>query len=62
MKEFECQNHSVQEVINLLRDKIKPLDLAMTAASKQKLIEWLEELKRNRETIYQARVVLKGAD
>jgi len=58
---LECQNYTLGEVASLLRNEVQPFELT-TAKSKIRLAEWLEELDRSRQAIYDARIAFAKVD
>lgn len=58
-KPVECQHHTLREMAHLIRNGVP---IANTERSRHVLSEWLEELAKARNAIYEARCALAKSD
>lgn len=56
---FACQNHTIQETADKIR---RGEQVSCDIVSGAKLADWLEELQRSRDAIYNARVALAQSE
>jgi hypothetical protein len=56
ISKIECQNHTVEEVVDLLRAS----GGSFSGVSARRLADWLAELARARRCVYEARAALAG--